>query len=394
MKIEDLIKESFSEPSENNGNNAPVFSDEIRERIYSRIREKVASRQNPNEYTDSVSSTEKYRKPILRRVLNVSASVAAVAVLALSSMLIFRNGNDTVDNNYPKEPFSTTSENNQATVTKTTSVETTAAATSYTIASTNTKTSISTSASASRTNATDKTEITADTDTITVNTDNAVDYDALSGYWYENGDPKAAFFHITKDGRFKEYNNYDGAIMYYTGYIKRELDTETNRYFYCMYLDTGELYKRFADNGEKSDINFENSEPSHYVKLYGEGGIGDDGRGAEETYTGSWVCSRAIIEISYKGEGIFQAKVTWGSSAYVHVMWDYPLILDKGKLVCSGNGKMTLVEFKDGESEATETVKYTDGSAEFTMEGNHLFWNDLNEHGADTMLFEKNSEAY
>ena len=233
-------------------------------------------------------------------------------------------------------------------------------------------------------------------DTTISNADNTVDYSGMSGYWYANGDPKAAFFHITKEGEFTEYNSYYGAISYYTGYIKREFDNEANNYVYCIYNDTGELYKKFADDGrnEKTDIYFENEDISHYIKLYNEGGTGDDGRGAEETYTGSWTCGRATIEVSYKGEGIFHAKVTWSSSAVSHVLWDYPLIFDNGKLICNGNGTMTFVEFKEGETEATETVKYTDGSAEFTMEGNHLFWNDLNEHGADNMLFEKmNGEA-
>ena len=62
--------------------------------------------------------------------------------------------------------------------------------------------------------------------------------------------------------------------------------------------------------------------------------------------------------------------------------------------MCNGNGKKTFVEFKEGETEATETVEYTDGSAEFTIDGGHLFWNNFNEHDADNMIFEKNSEAY
>lgn len=228
-------------------------------------------------------------------------------------------------------------------------------------------------------------------DTITANTDNIDDLTGLSGYWYANGDPKAAFLHITKDGKFKEYNSAYGATMFYSGDVKRELDIETNSYFYCMYLDTGELYKRFADNGEKSEINFEDGDVTNYVKLYDEGGIDDDGRSAEEIYTGSWICGRAIIEISSKGEGVFKAQVTWSSSAAAHVLWNYPLVLDNGKLVCSGNGKKAFVEFKEGETVPTETVEYTDGSAEFTIEGNHLFWNNFNEHDADKMLFEKNS---
>ena len=234
------------------------------------------------------------------------------------------------------------------------------------------------------------TESTTATDITSERVDNIEDFSSLSGYWYANGDPKAAFFHITKDGRFKEYNNYYGAILNCTGYIKRETDNNA----YCMYHDTGELYKKFTGSIEKSDINFESGDITHYVKIYTEGGVGNDGRGAYEIYTGSWICGRAIIEISYKSEGTFQAKVTWGSSAVAHVMWDYPLILENGKLVCRGNGKKTFVELKEGETEATETVEYTDGSAEFTMEGNHLFWNNFNEHDADNLLFEKNSEAY
>jgi hypothetical protein len=145
MKIEDLIKDSFSELSKDNVNNDSVFSDELRERIYSRIKGKMASRQNISESDDSVSCAEKYRKPVLRRVLDISASIAAVAVISLSSLFIYRNSNDTIDNNYQKEQFSTTSDVLRNTETNTTSVVKT---TSYTIASTNTTTtSISTSTS-------------------------------------------------------------------------------------------------------------------------------------------------------------------------------------------------------------------------------------------------------
>lgn len=239
-----------------------------------------------------------------------------------------------------------------------------------------------------------KTESTTAANITSEKADNIDDFTDLSGYWYANGNPKSAFFHITKDGRFKEYNNYYGAILYYTGYIKKEPDAETNSYAYCMYRDTGEMYNKFAGSAEKSDINFESGDVTHYVKLYDEGEKEYDEREAEETYTGTWVCGRAIIEISYEGEGVFQAKISWSSSAVAHVMWDYKLILDQGKLICSGTGKKAYVEFKTGDTKATETIEYTDGSAEFTIEGNHLFWNNFNEHDADNLLFEKNSEAY
>ena len=239
-----------------------------------------------------------------------------------------------------------------------------------------------------------KTETAAASDTTAANTDDIADYSGLAGYWYANGDPNGAFFCFTNDGRFKEYNNYYGGILYSAGNVKIENDTDSSGNAYGLYYDTGELYKKFTDKGEKSDIYFEDGDATHYVKLYNEGEGDFGGKTAEEAYTGSWICGRAIIEISSNGEGSFNAKVSWGASAAAHVIWDYPLVLDNGKLVCSGNGKKTYVEFENAESDPVETIEYTNGSAEFTMAGNHLFWNDLSDHGADDMLFEKNSEAY
>ncbi|WP_294753472.1 hypothetical protein [uncultured Ruminococcus sp.] len=90
-----------------------------------------------------------------------------------------------------------------------------------------------------------------------------------------------------------------------------------------------------------------------------------------------------------KGEGIFHALITWSSSAASYAEWDYPLIFVEDRLICDGNGIKTGVEYENAESEPKRTVEYTDGSAEFTLEGNRLFWNDLKEHRADDMLFRK-----
>lgn len=54
---------------------------------------------------------------------------------------------------------------------------------------------------------------------------------------------------------------------------------------------------------------------------------------------------------------------------------------------CKDSGKRYLVEFEEGNTEPTETVKSTDASAEFILEGNHLLWNDLMEQHHDPMLF-------
>lgn len=234
-----------------------------------------------------------------------------------------------------------------------------------------------------------KTESTTASDTTSEASNDTGDFTGLSGYWFIDGDPGAASIHITKDGRFVSY--YADGVAEERGYVKRVLDTEINNYIYCMYKDSGELFQAFADDGEteKTDIYMGNGAFPHYVKLYGEGGLGDDGRGAEESFAGSWNCGRAIIEITDKGEGIFHAKVIWGASASAHAIWDYPLIFENDKLVCSGNGTKSFVELKDGASEAEETVEYTDGSAEFTLEGGHLFWKELKERCADDLRFSR-----
>ena len=233
------------------------------------------------------------------------------------------------------------------------------------------------------------TESTTAADKTTANTDNSEDYTGLSGYWYIDGDTSTASIHITKDGKFTAY--YPNGIVEERGYVKRVLEPTINNYIFYMYRDSGELFQTFSDDGEKekSDIYMGNDGTPHYVKLYGEGGVGDDGKGPEERFEGSWSCGRAIIEITYKGEGVFHALIKWSGSASSSGLWNYPLIYDNGKLICSGNGTLTHVEFKDAESAPDETIEYTDGSAEFTLEGDRLFWNDLKEHCADDMLFIK-----
>jgi len=232
----------------------------------------------------------------------------------------------------------------------------------------------------------DKTESTTAEAVDAENTEESAD---LSGYWYRDGDTNSDFFHITDENKFTAY--HPNGIVDDRGYVKREFDAEINNYIYRMYRNSGELYQSFGDDGEKekTDIFMGSSGTPHYVKLYGEGGIGDDGRGPEEIFVGSWNCERAFIDISYNGEGVFRAMIKWGGSADSSGLWEYPLVYDNGKLVCSGNGTLTHLQFKDAESAPTETVEYTDGAAEFTLEGDKLFWNDLKEHCADDMVFSR-----
>ena len=62
-------------------------------------------------------------------------------------------------------------------------------------------------------------------------------------------------------------------------------------------------------------------------------------------------------------------------------------IKQDGKLVCSGKGTKTNFEYQSENAEPDKTVDYTDGSAEFSMEGSHIVWNDLNENSGEDMMF-------
>ena len=231
------------------------------------------------------------------------------------------------------------------------------------------------------------TEGTAPTETASANADTTTEFTDLSGYWYADGDPDSNFFHITENGEFKVYYGLYGATLSYKGYVKRELDPETNNYIYRMYQDSGELYQSFAYDGSngKTDITIINGDDSRYVKLYGE-----NENVTEKSFTGSWNCGRAIIEIHYNDEGELYAQVAWSGSASSHLLWQYPVTFENGKLICSGKGSKYLSEFiNEDPNNYSETTEYTDGSAEFSIEGNRLYWNDFKEHSAEKMLFSR-----
>lgn len=120
----------------------------------------------------------------------------------------------------------------------------------------------------------------------------------------------------------------------------------------------------------------------------------DNGTEQIKALTGRWGYGRATIEISAKGEDEYQAIIKWGGSGNSYSSWLYPLRPDKGKLVCNGGGTKTNSEVKEGDTYPTDTVEYTDGSAEFMLEGDKLVWNDLKEHSADRLLFEKEIDFY
>lgn len=95
MKIEELFNESFPDIPDNCADHSEDFSDELKERIYSRIQFKLASQQEQVSHKSSVSGVEKYKRPILTRCLGASVSAAAAAVIILGSLSVYvsRNNN-------------------------------------------------------------------------------------------------------------------------------------------------------------------------------------------------------------------------------------------------------------------------------------------------------------
>ena len=63
MRIEELFKHDIHERPENVADNIPAFSDEMKERIYSRIQRKQSFQQYESSYNERISGAEKtYRR--------------------------------------------------------------------------------------------------------------------------------------------------------------------------------------------------------------------------------------------------------------------------------------------------------------------------------------------
>ena len=108
------------------------------------------------------------------------------------------------------------------------------------------------------------------------NTEKTDDYSDIAGYWFVDGERSKSALLFTSDGKFTAY--YPSGASF-DGYIEKNFDQESNSYAYCLYQSTEKLYNTFPDNGEKekTDIYMSTEDGTHYVKLYGEGGIAPDG---------------------------------------------------------------------------------------------------------------------
>lgn len=227
---------------------------------------------------------------------------------------------------------------------------------------------------------------TVTTEVTSENVEEITDFTGISGYWYIDGDPFAASVHITDEGKFEFYTATGSTEN--TGYIKAEKETvqgETkNQYTFCS--DSGEVILKMTDNGSADDTELY-SGSLRYVKLYGEGGLGDDGRGPDESFIGSWGCGRALLYINYDENGAYYAEISWADSAFANVEWYYPLVFENGKMICSGNGTKTYVVYNDENSDPVKNVLYTGGSAEFELTDAGIIWNDITENRGEDMVF-------
>ena len=214
-----------------------------------------------------------------------------------------------------------------------------------------------------------------------------LDLTSIAGVWYIDGDPSAASIKISADGTFQSY--YASGILENEGTIRREREEieGTISDWYNLYDQNGEYIMGFRDTGSNTDLYVGNGASPHYQK-FGEGGLADDGREPGEAFIDTWICDRATLQIIQLSDGNFYARIEWGSSAFSHVEWDYPLIYQGGKLVCEGNATKTVVEYASADAAPEKTVEYTDGSAEFVMQGAGVVWNDLTEHSGDGMVFQ------
>ncbi|MBR6242960.1 MAG: hypothetical protein IKQ90_05660 [Ruminococcus sp.] len=98
MKIEEIFNDPENEMTDNIADNYSDLSDEVRERLYARIQQKLDVRSSGIRFTDHVSGVERYKRCIWKKALSVAASVLAVVGIGTAVICLNRN------NNINKEP--------------------------------------------------------------------------------------------------------------------------------------------------------------------------------------------------------------------------------------------------------------------------------------------------
>ena len=114
-----------------------------------------------------------------------------------------------------------------------------------------------------------------------------------------------------------------------------------------------------------------------------------------EAFVGSWVYSRARLEIArMDGEG-YRCAVTWGSSAWEFTRWVYDCFCDGEGLYSFETGTKTNYTFAEDGSIKESEVVFSDGATRFDFnEDGTVHWTDFKEPpGAGEYDFERLDQA-
>ena len=108
-------------------------------------------------------------------------------------------------------------------------------------------------------------------------------------------------------------------------------------------------------------------------------------------FIGEWLCDNAAIYIDEEDD-VFDVFIMWDTSDTEQDIWEYTCTLDAEAGILTGEGKKSHETIDDdGEGVSSDEI-YTDGSATFTLEDNVLIWDDVKEHVAQGMRFERSAE--
>ena len=108
-------------------------------------------------------------------------------------------------------------------------------------------------------------------------------------------------------------------------------------------------------------------------------------------FLGSWVCGRALIEITEAdGDMPFNVMITWANSAADHAEWVYDCYYDGEALVSNETGTKTTVVFNEKGQVVSSEEAFNDGAVRLSInDRGMLVWEDFKEDAGKDMEFEK-----
>ena len=109
----------------------------------------------------------------------------------------------------------------------------------------------------------------------------------------------------------------------------------------------------------------------------------------DDPFVGEWVCERASIFID-EDDGAYNVHITWGSSAFEEVVWDYNCTLDSATGMLTGMGKKSDETYDENGEFISSREEYDNGIVNFTIDGDTLIWADAVEDAGQGMRFERN----